>query len=228
VVWQQTNAGVSQIWWNRYTAGIGWGTADSLVGSLGANPQIAMDATGNALAVWEQGDGTAIHIWSNRYTPATGWGTALPVSIGGASNPQIALDAHGNALAAWEQSDGIHTHIWSGRYVAGGGWDTPALIETSNATDATVPQIACDMSGNALVVWQQFDGTRNNIWSNRYTVGGGWNTAAVIETDVGDATLPQIAIDANGNALAVWQQSGGAHTHIWSNGFESDNSVGGH
>ena len=43
----------------------------------------------------------------------------------------------------------------------------------------------------------------------------------MIETNnAGDATKPQIAMDASGNALAVWQQSDGAHTNIWSNRFE--------
>ena len=84
-------------------------------------------------------------------------------------------------------------------------WGTAALIETDNAGEAYEPQIALDASGNALAVWQQFDGARYNIWANRYTAATGWGTAALIETDdAGDARDPQIAFDANGNALAVW------------------------
>jgi hypothetical protein len=45
---------------------------------------------------------------------------------------------------------------------------TAALIETDNAGGAHAPQIAFDASGNALAVWYQSDGTRDNIWSNRY------------------------------------------------------------
>ena len=47
-------------------------------------------------------------------------------------------------------------------------WGTAALIETDNAGDASRAQIAFDANGNALAVWQQYDGTRNNIWANRY------------------------------------------------------------
>lgn len=62
------------------------------------------------------------------------------------------------------------------RPAAGGGgappptrsWGTAALAETDNAGSAVNPQIAFDASGNALAVWQQFDGTRYNIWANRY------------------------------------------------------------
>jgi len=49
-------------------------------------------------------------------------------------------------------------------------WGTAELVETANAGDAgrsALPQIAFDGSGNALAVWEQPDGTRASIWSNR-------------------------------------------------------------
>jgi hypothetical protein len=214
----------SRIWSNRYTVGTGWGTPEQLETLAAADSQIAMDANGNALAVWVQGDGTTSYIWSRRYTPGSGWDTAMQVSAGAATSPQTAFDTHGNALVAWKQSDGTYTHIWSSRYTAQGGWGTPAQVDPVMAANSTDPQIASDTGGNALAVWQQGDGTRTNIWSNRYTADRGWGTAEMIETDnAGDETLPQIAVDAHGNALAVWQQSNGARTDIWSNRFESDN-----
>ena len=85
------------------------------------------------------------------------------------------------------------------------------MIETNDVGNAGLPQIALDASGNALAVWRQSDGTRDSIWSNRFVAGTGWGTAALIETDdVGDAFNAQIGFDANGNALAVLQQSDGA------------------
>lgn len=47
-------------------------------------------------------------------------------------------------------------------------WGTAQLIETDNAGNATLPQIAVDGSGNAIAVWRQHDGTRDNIWANRF------------------------------------------------------------
>ena len=46
-----------------------------------------------------------------------------------------------------------------------------------------------------------------------------WQTAALIETDNGNAFSPQIAFDANGNALAVWLQSDGTSINSWSKRF---------
>ena len=89
------------------------------------DPQVAMDATGNAIAVWEQSDGTRVNIWTNRYTAGVGWGTAQLIendNAGDATAPAIGTDAAGNAVAVWQQSDGTHTNVYANRYVAGAGW----------------------------------------------------------------------------------------------------------
>ncbi len=48
----------------------------------------------------------------------------------------------------------------------------------------------------------------------------GWGVAALIEKDDADAYDPQIAIDASGNALAVWAQRDGARWNIWANRYQ--------
>ena len=68
----------------------------------------------------------------------------------------------------WYQHDGTRNDIWANRYTAGSGWGSAALIETNAGDALTSPQLAVDTTGNALAVWQQFDGIRNNIWANRF------------------------------------------------------------
>ncbi|PCJ88349.1 MAG: hypothetical protein COA54_03545 [Thiotrichaceae bacterium] len=226
-VWTQFDGSRDSIWSNRFIANSGWGTAELLEtddAGTAADPQVAIDINGNALAVWSQSDGTRTNIYSNRYVAGTGWGTAELIETDDAGNalvPQVAIDANGNALAVWYQSDGTRLNINSNRYLAGTGWGTAELIETDNAGPAADPQVAFDSAGNALAVWEQFDGTRNNIWSNRYVTGAGWGTAELIETDnAGNASTPQVAVDTNGNALAVWSQFNGSLSNVWSNRFE--------
>ncbi len=225
-VWRRYDGSRYNIWANRYTAGSGWGTAELIeTDNAGdaSDPQIALDANGNALAVWDQSDGIRFSIWANRYTAGSGWGTPELIendNAGGAYFPQIAIDASGNALAVWKQFDGSRNNIWANRYTPGSGWGTAELIETDDAGDARYPQIALAANGNALAVWLQFDGTRNNIWANRYTPGSGWGTPELIETDdASNAYTPQIAIDASGNAMAVWRQSDGSRYNIWANRY---------
>ncbi|MDB5765010.1 MAG: hypothetical protein JWQ21_4005 [Herminiimonas sp.] len=84
--------------------------------------------------------------------PASGWPGTLPAGTG--------LAGLGGEKLASAQTVSFTT--------ADGAWRTAQLIETDNAGDASSPQIAVDAGGNALAVWQQFDGTTNNIWSNRF------------------------------------------------------------
>jgi len=54
-----------------------------------------------------------------------------------------------------------------------------------------------------------------NIWANRFTPAAGWGVAEPIETDnAGDAFEPQVALDPNGDAMAVWEQSDGTRVNI--------------
>ena len=113
----------------------------------------------------------------------------------------------------------VRYSIWANRFICRyGRWRQlghGVPHETDNADHASDAQIAIDANGNALAVSTQSDGTRNNIWANRYTIGTGWGTAALIQTDnARSAGEPQIAFDANGNALAVWSQFDGTRSNI--------------
>jgi len=103
-------------------------------------------------------------------------------------------------------------------------WGAGALIETDNTGDASGPQIAIDANGNAMVVWVQDGdataGQRFDAWARRYSAGQ-WGTAALIETgNLGSVSDDlQIAMDADGNAIAVWSQSNGSVPNIWANRY---------
>ncbi|MCF6212167.1 MAG: hypothetical protein L3J88_12335, partial [Gammaproteobacteria bacterium] len=202
----------------------GWRSAE-LIGTGNGSarlPQIALNATGNALVVWQQSDDTGTKIWINHYVAGIGWGTAKLIETdnkGDTLRPQIAINDKGNALAVWYQDDGTRSNIWASYYVVGSGWGSAELIETDNKGNAYLPQIALDAGGNALAVWVQSDGTRNDIWANRYLAGSGWGSAELIETSMGSALSPQIALDAEGNALVVWPQSDGTRNDIWANRY---------
>jgi len=151
------------------------------------------------------------------------WRTAALIesgSAGGAGFPQIAFDSDGNAIAVWQQFDGIRNNIYTNRYTAStASWGTEELIESGNSGHALSPQIAIDNAGNAIAVWSQYDGTNYNIYANRYTAStNSWGTEELIESnDVANALSPKIAVDSNGNAIAVWQQSDGNNESIYAN-----------
>src|SRR5436190_284471 len=112
--------------------------------------------------------------------------------------------------------------IWARRYVAGQGWSTPTLIE-SNPGFASFPHVGFDDSGNAMVVWYQAFGAPNgrHIWANRYVVGTGWRTPTRIDSSDRNGQGPALAVNGNGNAVAVWHQwdDAGVAISIWANEY---------
>ena len=220
-VWHQFDGALYNTWSSRYVVGIGWGTAKLLeTGNSGGAvyPQVAVDGSGNAIAVWHQHDGISYNIYSNRYVVGVGWGTATLIetdNTGTAQYPQVAVDGSGDAIAVWQQSDGATYSIWSNRYVAGTGWRVATLIETDNSGDAQYSQVAVDNLGNAIAVWYQWDGTRSDIWSNRYVKpdttppslsldrpSDGLTTETPVVT-VSGTTEPDAALSINGILAAV-------------------------
>jgi hypothetical protein len=246
-VWHQGDVESRDIWSNRYTPSGGWGTAARIENRDGdaAFPQVAVDPQGNATAVWNQwndgaggaggasGTPSVWDIWSSRYTRSGGWGTAARIENrdGDARGVQVAVDPQGNATAVWNQwNDGAGGaggangtpsvwDIWSSRYTRSGGWGTAARIENRDG-DALYPQVAVDPQGNATAVWYQGDDVvSRDIWSNRYTPLGGWGTAERIEIHDDDARFPQVAVDPQGNATAVWGDWDGIRQNAWSNRY---------
>jgi len=235
-VWRQLDGTRYNVRSNRYVptpTGGNWQANTPMVsdgtGDVWA-PQIAIQASGVALAVWDQFVFMSRNIFSNRYTwsaTAGMWGTPTSTVSGNppdAGDPQIVIDSTGNALAVWWQEAAPYSVIQSNRYTAnptGGFWNVTRPVLSDNSGSAIGPQVAIDLAGNALAVWQQYVGARKDIWSNRYSAASGvWGVATRIESNTGDAANPQIVIDASGNALAVWEQTDGTVFSIWSSRFE--------
>jgi hypothetical protein len=223
-VWQQTQGQFFSIWSNRYTAGSGWGAAELIEAHDGdaADPKIAVNGSGHAIAVWHQtaGTGTRASIRANHYMPGSGWGTAVLIElddVGDAVAPQVAIDPNGNAVVVWYQFDGVRFNAWYNRYTSGVGWHEAELLELDSG-HASSPRVAIDASGNALAVWQQFNGTHIDIQASRYVSGTGWGTPEILESQTGDAFDPRIAMNADGRALAVWVQSEN-ELKAWSNRY---------
>lgn len=176
------------------------------------DPQVAVDNSGNAIAVWTLFNGVRRNVWANRYVAGSGWGRPqLIESDHGADSglPQIVVrKSTGDAIVVWEKSDNTRRNIWANQYdAAGQRWGTAQLLETDDAGFANAPHVAMDGSGNAMAVWEQSDGTRKNIWSNRYDASAHqWSVPVLIEGDGSDARSPQIAVDGNGSFVAVWGQ----------------------
>lgn len=210
-VWDQNTT----VWTNRYDVDTGWGTSVLLEPNMLGNArdaQVAMDAQGNALAIWTQLDGTRRVIMTRRYDAAEGdWSLAEPIGnpgLGNVAEPQIAMTPDGRAVAVWTQVDDTSTltSLWSSSFAPGEGWSMPRLIETDTAVSVSTPRVAIAPGGSAMAVWTESSSSGTKVWANFNVGGTSWLVPEEFDRfDGDDAAQPHVAMDAAGNAVAVWQ-----------------------
>jgi len=213
--------GTSVIWSNRYTPGSSWGTAELIkdvaqapgTGARGA--RLDVGSAGDAFVIWVQEEDARQDVWGTRFSGSI-WGAPERIDrydAGDTVQPDVAVDGTGIAHAVWSQADQKLTpdfeNIYASQYTPGTGWGMPELIEPPNADpaeddDATTPRVEVNTAGNAFVVWRQRIDGWGSIWSNRLDPGTGWMTAELIEDDARAASTPEIAVDENRHAHAVW------------------------
>jgi hypothetical protein len=136
--------------------------------------------------------------------------------------PRVVFDSSGNAMAVWPQSNGARRDLVASRFLPATGWSAPQLIEQSDAGDAVSPDIAVDANGNVTAVWRQYDGTRYNAWSSRFTTSGSaasWDTPSLIETGTGAVSGVEVAVNAAGTTIAIYGQSDGVRINLWANRY---------
>jgi hypothetical protein len=231
-MWRETdNAFYHRVRAAIFTPAGGWGMAATLSvndTSGGSLPQIAVDASGNALAVWIERE-SLFAPWRlvvSRFIAGSGtWELALRLdsdAIGEPTNSaHVAMNAAGEAMVLWPAPSGTlgTDALWVRRLAANGGWSDAQLLDPA-ASGPPEQRIAMDAIGNAMAVWKKFDNPSfPSIWSIGYdALSGSWGTAVAVESNnVNRATAPQIAFDGNGQAVAVWVQFDGTQELILSN-----------
>jgi len=211
-----------EIWARSYVPGAGWGApvGSGWVWCVGL-PLVAANS-GTTVVTWTQSDG----IWARRFVAGVGWETPARIAGLGAYFPKVAVDPAGNAIAVWHGLDGAISRIYSSRHVTGAGWGVPLPLDagSGNVSWGVGSQVVVDPGGNAVGAWLEWDGVSNSIWGNRDPLGICSGAAAVLETAPGDAGLPELAVDAAGNVMAVWGQWDGSYWSVWANRFQASTS----
>jgi len=175
----------------------------------GLFPDVAVDGRGHALAVWVQGTASgAYRPFASRSTPYGGWEPARELDTvhpGDVERPAVAVNEAGFGVAVWQLHGGTRVDLYAAEYTPGAGWGEPRLLETRDEPVST-PRVGVDAEGNALVVWRQSDGTAESLWAARLVKGGGWGAPLLLETDAGATTVPVLALEGSGRAVAAWMQ----------------------
>ncbi len=199
----------------RPAAGVWQAPVDvSAAGKTADRVAVAVDPQGDATALWDIFTG-ANYIMQAASRPAGGaWGLAVDLtgSGGDAVWPQASYDAHGDVTAVWYRSQGANLIVQAASRPAGGVWQS--AIDLSLPGTATEPQVAVDPRGDATAVWLRSNGANPIVQAAVLPAGGVWQSAVDLSTAGQSADAPQVAVDAQGNATAVWDRSNGANTIV--------------
>ncbi|HEV8052817.1 MAG TPA: hypothetical protein VGP47_09995 [Parachlamydiaceae bacterium] len=127
--------------------------------------------------------------------------------------PKVAVNDLGLAVVMWEEKrdDSSTSFIMSSFLPFGGTWTTAVELDAPGiSTDAiyTRGSIQINNSGNVVAVWQlEIQGVSNDIVkaSTYDPLTGTW-TKVTLATAIysGFEDEPEVAIDDNGNAVAIW------------------------
>ncbi|MBW2402706.1 MAG: hypothetical protein JRF42_02610 [Deltaproteobacteria bacterium] len=204
-----------------------WSTAallDDELGQIACGGDVAMDAHGTAVAVWcRHAANYQGSVWASRFILGEGWGpaTRIDAANGGTEvwNPSLAVNAAGQAISAWSKYNGSSWGVWAARFDPSAGWDEPVLLDESGWG----PGVALDNHGRATAVWTRNDDDYNgSIWTSSHEPSTGWGSTTRLDSDLivqvgfelgpdgeefviaGGASQPKVAVNDNGNAVAVW------------------------
>jgi len=144
-----------------------------------ANPDIAVDASGNFVVVWNTNDvfsGNTGDVFGQRFASN---GMPLGLEFQVATSPydqyeaRVGSDAAGNFVVVWRSSgqDGSSNGIFGQRYSSEGApLGTEFRVNTYTTNNQRLADVAADPVGNFVVVWesQGQDGAENGVFGQRW------------------------------------------------------------
>ena len=210
-------------------------------------PAIATDGAGNVLIVWQsKDDATSYGIFGQWYSPdgtTNGDQFQLNSTIAGdQTSPDVAIDEDGNAIVTWQGFDA--TNGWDVHYVRleGAGDVTPSSEELANETlagDQMAPRVAAALpdanasTGQFVITWQGpgvvVEGEASiDAYARRLSSTTTLGSEFIVNFDPeSDQVSPEVALDAAGNAVFVWQAEGqqGSGSDVFGRRMSADGTL---
>jgi hypothetical protein len=199
---------------------------------LGGNPlnygaaQVGTDSAGNSYAIWAEEEGRSV---STAILPfgASAWTGYSDLWVEVSKNevglfPQISVAPNGHAIAVWCVGCNPLTECDTPSYITyysffnGVNWSTATPIDLASTSSLiTYPQVAIAPSGNAIAVWDSANLLESfPVISTYNATSNTWTPSIPLsnKSSHGYTTFPQIAVDAAGNGVAIWQRADASQT----------------
>jgi len=195
-------------------AGGAWTTPVKLSspGLNAAEPTVAIDAHGDAIAVWQQTLETTMVVAATHVAGAASWSVGQTVSnpMREAGEPRVAIDPGGDAVVLFTGRNAAGNEIVqaSAEQGFGGEWGAPILLSAPGA-DASRATLGIDDAGEAIAVWQRPNNIGYVVQASRRPAGGSWSAPESLSGAGGEVSLPRLAVNANGDAAVIWSHFSG-------------------
>jgi hypothetical protein len=172
-------------------------------------PGVGIDRLGTAVVAWAEPDGRVV---ARRVTP--GHVSALKVimpAVSGVGYGMVSVggDRDGDAVICFLRSVNsgtfVPSHVWARQWQHTGTLGTVLGLSPSTANVTFYHALATDLAGDSVAVWSQWTSTGQTVVYGRRVSATG--TLGSI-TRLGTGDRPAVAVDGDGNGLAVWQAPG--------------------
>jgi hypothetical protein len=171
--------------------------------SVGLGSHVAIDGAGEAVAIWLTANPDLFIAIASRL-PDGNWLGGPTGALG--SEPEVAIDPAGDAVAVWRGPD---ASVETASRPVGGSWSTRATPLSAPGHHANDPQVAIDPAGDAVAVWQVRSASNDFIVeAASRTAGADWSFSTPRSSPLPSEPAPQVAMDAVGDAVAIWNHTG--------------------
>jgi uncharacterized protein YheU (UPF0270 family) len=221
VAWIQYEMSEPSTWARRYEAAEGWSDPVKL-GDTGmyGKTVLSVGEGGDAACAWSHlnDSSSEYEVWSSVYQSGVGWDESVLIDYSPSPpDPQVAIDRDGNAVLLWWTFGGIGDGMYCRSYEAGVGWGDIVLVASSYGGSVSRPEVAMNGNGDALCVFDHYDGVMHNLRGAVYSSDGWWAPSVQInEQDIGGINYYALTINDDGSGQAVWDQSDGSRSNVWS------------
>ncbi|MGB0862506.1 MAG: T9SS type A sorting domain-containing protein [Saprospiraceae bacterium] len=199
-------------------------------------PDVAMNASGEAVVVWQSydqdGDNWGIYrrkINSN-FSNSSNQSKVNSTVTGRQSMPKVGIDDDFNYIIVWESEGDIYGRL----YGDGGGTSISEFqINTTTSNVQNYPDVAMNEDGTFVVVWQSYDqdGDGFGIYHQRYNASGvAQGSETLVNTTTSkQQTTPSIDMDSTGNYIITWTDNNadGSAEGIFGQLYNADGTTNG-
>jgi hypothetical protein len=164
---------------------------------------LARDDSGLAIGTCYQGQVEAFsHTADGRWVAL---GEIGPTTMRHTGEPKLALGPNGTAFAIWLECDSVDTALVRVARFDGSSWGEPQVLDPKTYCTLAFPSIGADAKGRAMAVWRTFEplDTLHDHVAASYYDGTSWSAAKVISGERPVGAYPNVAMDSDGNAIAL-------------------------